>query len=197
MISTREDWSKRLSPNTVDLITLNLILMPKIINTPGALFPDENSKNIEAIKNIDLIFPYFNRDGNAFTIPGCIEKFCHDNKKPAVEIIKMNATATIMWETLHQEGFLKTDDFGRGVRLTDPKGLKAFDLGGRSAYKNMIKEGEQRATEEKELSFKKLKIDVANATRVFKTYWWTFAFAVIGLAISLYLLIIKIIESYD
>jgi len=48
-------------------------------------------------------------------------------------------------------------------------------------------------TKEKELiSFRKSKIDLKNAERMSKTYWWTFWFAVIGLLVSLYLLYLKI-----
>ena len=49
-----------------------------------------------------------------------------------------------------------------------------------------------REEEEKNLQFAKLKLDVSNAERVYKTYWLTFTFALVGFIISLVLLIIKL-----
>lgn len=45
----------------------------------------------------------------------------------------------------------------------------------------------------KEWQDKKIELDYKNAKRVYSTYWWTFWFAVIGLAISLVLLVLKLI----
>ena len=42
------------------------------------------------------------------------------------------------------------------------------------------------------LQEKKLRIDVKNAERIFKTYWWTFAMALVSLGVSIYLLILKL-----
>jgi len=42
------------------------------------------------------------------------------------------------------------------------------------------------------LQERKLRIDVKNAERIFKTYWITFGMALLGLAISIYLLILKL-----
>lgn len=45
--------------------------------------------------------------------------------------------------------------------------------------KSTIKKKEQ-------LELEKLKYDIKNAKRIYKTYWWTFIFAIIALIISLY-----------
>ena len=57
---------------------------------------------------------------------------------------------------------------------------------------NYIQQTEREA-EEKELQFQKLKYDVKNAKRIFKTYWVTFGIAVAGLLISLVLLIFRLV----
>lgn len=50
-----------------------------------------------------------------------------------------------------------------------------------------IKSHEINNKKEKErLELEKLKYDIKNAKRIYKTYWWTFIFAIIALIISLY-----------
>lgn len=50
-----------------------------------------------------------------------------------------------------------------------------------------IKSREIKRKEEKEhLELEKLKYDTKNARRIYRTYWWTFGFALIALLISLY-----------
>jgi len=46
--------------------------------------------------------------------------------------------------------------------------------------------------EKEKLNYEKLKYDVKNAKRIFKTYWITFFIAIFGFLISLILLILKI-----
>ena len=48
--------------------------------------------------------------------------------------------------------------------------------------------------EASELKKKKENIDLKNAERIFKTYWFTFAMAAIGLVISIILLVLKLRE---
>jgi hypothetical protein len=43
-----------------------------------------------------------------------------------------------------------------------------------------------------EISKRKMKVDVKNAERIAKTYWWTFGFALVALLISLVLLVLKL-----
>ena len=55
-----------------------------------------------------------------------------------------------------------------------------------------------KETEEKEiaqLNKDKIKIDIKNAKRIYKTYWLTFAIALGGLVLSIILLILKINEQ--
>jgi len=45
---------------------------------------------------------------------------------------------------------------------------------------------EKKNSEIEELNLTKLRYDAKNAKRVYRTYWWTFAFAIIALGVSLY-----------
>ena len=70
-------------------------------------------------------------------------------------------------------------------RLTETVGKDFTTFEDHRKNKQTIKEIE-------ELQHKKLKVDLDNAKRIYKTYWWTFVFALLGLLISLYLLFLKI-----
>ena len=61
------------------------------------------------------------------------------------------------------------------------------------AHKWMLEEAEYRRINEKcELEIKKLRLNIVNAERISKTYWWTFGIALAAFLISLVLLILKI-----
>jgi phage anti-repressor protein len=64
-----------------------------------------------------------------------------------------------------------------------------------SYYLKLSVEKEIKIKEKEDLDNQKLKIDLENAKRIFKTYWWTFGIAVAAFLISLSLLIFKIIEK--
>ena len=59
-----------------------------------------------------------------------------------------------------------------------------------------LEEKYKRDSEDKRMSLEmsKLETDTFISKRIFKTYWWTFGFAVAAFLISLVLLILKIIE---
>ena len=76
-------------------------------------------------------------------------------------------------------------------------GRKAKKAGGHFAYQKTIDEKFIADKERQKLNDEKLKYDVKNSKRIFKTYWWTFTFAVIGLAISLTLGILKLLEVFQ
>jgi len=52
----------------------------------------------------------------------------------------------------------------------------------------------ERDKEISELTFKKLDLDVKNAERIYDSYWWTFGFALAALVISIFLLVLKLLE---
>src|ERR1044072_3535592 len=68
--------------------------------------------------------------------------------------------------------------------------IRISDYGVKVLSKQIEKERKEEIKER--LAQEKLEIDYKNAKRVFKTYWWTFGFAVVGLLISLFLLFLKI-----
>lgn len=66
--------------------------------------------------------------------------------------------------------------------------------GGFSSDFDSKKEEIIKQQEKEELEIQKLKYDVKNAKRIYKTYWITFAFALIALLISIYNFIIEKIK---
>ena len=65
--------------------------------------------------------------------------------------------------------------------------VKAFLNDGGFSYKFKSAYEKVRKQEEKEnLDLEKLRYDVKNAKRIYKTYWWTFAFALLALIVSLF-----------
>lgn len=61
------------------------------------------------------------------------------------------------------------------------KGIKVLQANGFEKWIEIIEADEK---EKKELEREKLKYDVKNARRIFKTYWWTFAIAIGGFIIA-------------
>ena len=59
-----------------------------------------------------------------------------------------------------------------------------------------IENKEKIEFERQKLTDEKLKYDVKNSQRIFKTYWWTFTFSIIALIISLTLAILKLLEVF-
>jgi len=61
-------------------------------------------------------------------------------------------------------------------------------------YKLMMEEKELTDKHDKsELELHKLKLDITNAKRVSKTYWWTFGMSALALLLSLVLAILKLL----
>lgn len=63
---------------------------------------------------------------------------------------------------------------------------KFIDNGGFRKRFDIQKGKKKRHEEVDNLTFEKLKYDVKNSKRMYKTYWWTFSFALIALLISIY-----------
>ncbi|HYJ64519.1 MAG TPA: hypothetical protein VEV62_12300 [Parafilimonas sp.] len=91
---------------------------------------------------------------------------------------------------LYGSGNLKVDadKLDNDIYLREAKVYKITEIG--ISYYNYLRD----EMEKERLGFEKLKIDTKNAKRIFKTYWWTFGFAVAGFLISLVLLILKLKE---
>jgi hypothetical protein len=77
------------------------------------------------------------------------------------------------------------------IRLT----VKGFEILSKMTFEEYQESLRIEADEKKErdrLTGEKLAIDVLNARRVYKSYWWTFGIALSGLIISIILLILRI-----
>jgi hypothetical protein len=70
-------------------------------------------------------------------------------------------------------------------------GRKILSLGGYIKYLETLSQKEIEQIEIASLTKQKLNIDLKNAQRVYKTYWWTFGIALAGFIISLILLLFK------
>lgn len=120
------------------------------------------------------------------------------------------ADIDFIFRKLHKEkGVVYTLDLLRKMLTNDPRVIvstgteihsvfnvtlfgKRFLLeGGFSKIAEEIQASILLEAEKEKLNFEKLKYDVKNSKRIFKTYWFTFGFALAGLLISLILLILK------
>lgn len=82
---------------------------------------------------------------------------------------KTDINEDLFWTTEYVKGFLHKGGF---TQLYNKEHEKAI-----------------RQDEKETLELEKLKYDVKNAKRIYKTYWWTFAFALIALGASIFNLI--------
>lgn len=72
---------------------------------------------------------------------------------------------------------------GQWYLLTD-KGHEAKAAGGHFSYINRITDKIQVDQNRQQLNDEKLKYDVKNAKRIFKTYWWTFVISILAFLLA-------------
>jgi hypothetical protein len=146
---------------------------------------------ISAPKQIDKLFCIFPEYGHFRLFE--ITKQSHlspsdknlAEENDAIEIMLISTFKYV--ESTHKSNlFFKLTDLGREVKET----------GGHFAYLKKIADKAAADTERQKLSDEKLKYDVKNAKRIFKTYWWTFWLAIIGFVISLVLGVLKLLEVF-
>ncbi len=80
--------------------------------------------------------------------------------------------------------------------ITD-KGIEIFENGGWLKHIELEKQKEKIESDRQQMSDQKLKYDVKNARRIFKTYWWTFGVSIAAFIISVMLGIIKLLEVFN
>jgi len=115
---------------------------------------------VHSVQDINKLFPQENLDycTNLFYIL--------NNYYPKLLYPKSGPTEELFWATGYVKAFLSEGGFS-----------SLFD-------KENAKQEKIRASEE--LNQEKLKYETRNAKRIYKTYWWTFFFALIALLVSLY-----------
>lgn len=151
-----------------------------------------NLDKMSSIELADKVLPFFN-DYDMTNIYGAFTKAGLSNKE-IQELRLIDETIFALKNTL---GYIeKTGNSGQWYLLTD-LGRHVKKSGGHFAYLKKIEEKALADTERQRLNDEKLKYDVKNAKRIFKTYWWTFAFALVGLFISLGLAILKLLEVFQ
>jgi hypothetical protein len=97
---------------------------------------------------------------------------------------------------LEKDGYAEIDDYMNDWYIRTGDGATFFDKGG---YKKHFEKLNQEVEDKKErdrLSDEKLKIDLANAQRVYKTYFSTRAMAIAGAIVSVLLLLLKLAEVF-
>jgi hypothetical protein len=75
-----------------------------------------------------------------------------------------------------------------------PLGQKVKKAGGHFSYLQKITDKEDADKERQHLTDEKLKYDVRNSKRIFKTYWCTFTFALISFIYVLIQIVLKIMN---
>ena len=79
------------------------------------------------------------------------------------------------------------------LELTDI-GRNAKKAGGHFAYLKQLSEKAAAESERLKLNDEKLRLDLKNSKRIFKSYWWTFAFALVSFIYVLIQIVLKISE---
>jgi len=108
------------------------------------------------------------------------EEIQHNIRREVIDILRNENLAE---ENQSNPGHFKITNKGRDVAKN------GFNL-----YLNNLEEVTNKQKHTEALTYEKLKYDVKNAKRIYRTYWFTFWFAVVGLLISLSLLILKVME---
>lgn len=123
---------------------------------------NELSKNKKSysVEDINQLFPKENIDYCANLFYVLTEHY------PELLYPKNDATLDCFWATDYVKAFLSNGGYS-----------DIFD-------KETIEYEKNRAIEK--LNHEKLKYETGNAKRIYKTYWWTFSFALIALLVSLY-----------
>ncbi len=111
---------------------------------------------------------------------------------------KNNHIVTNAIEKLMSDGYLKTS--GNSHFMLGGEGILFINNGGYAGLceqyriEQLTKNSEfEEERELAELNKEKIKIDIKNAKRIYKTYWFTFIIALGGFLISMILLILKFI----
>lgn len=97
-------------------------------------------------------------------------------------------------DILTRLGYIEKTGTGQWYSLTD-FGRQIKDAGGHLAYENKIANKAKIDKERQRLNDEKLRYDVKNAKRIFKTYWWTFTISIVGFLLALGKIIYDIVKA--
>ena len=95
---------------------------------------------------------------------------------------------------INQLNYINEKTPGQLYELTD-KGREAKKAGGHFLYLKKIEELENLKIERQRLNDEKLKFDVKNSKRIFKTYWWTFAISILAFLLAVCKIIYDVIHT--
>ncbi len=88
----------------------------------------------------------------------------------------------------------QTGNSGDWFFLTD-LGRKVKKAGGHFEYLKKLEEKTIADTERQNLNDEKLKYDVKNSKRIFKTYWWTFGISILAFLLALGKIIYDVVSK--
>jgi hypothetical protein len=101
-------------------------------------------------------------------------------------------TVILLSDTLkYIEPYNNSTDY---YKLTD-LGRQVKNAGGHFAYLKRLEEKAIADKERQTLNDEKLRYDVKNAKRIFKTYWWTFCISILGFLLALGKIIYDIVKA--
>jgi hypothetical protein len=147
-------------------------------------------QNIDVLTIVDLSILHFsetkvNHIDSVFEDAGFTDEVI-DNKNLERKIYEAIATL----ENLEYIDNINEDKY----RLTE-LGKQVKYAGGHFAYLKKNAEKSIADTERQRLNDEKLKYDVKNAKRIFKTYWWTFGISILGFLLALGKIIYDIVVA--
>jgi len=97
---------------------------------------------------------------------------------------------------LEKDGYVQIDEHMIDWYIRTGNGATFYDKGGYKVYFEKLNKETEDKKERDKLSDEKLKVDLANAQRVYKTYFSTRAMAIIATIVSITLLLLKLAEVF-
>lgn len=145
----------------------------------------------EAVILVDRLLPFYPDfdEIHCAAINYFDESYWSEEDKTALE-----QNAGRIEKLLLKFGYAEVDEVRGHFQLTD-KGREAKKEGGHFAYLKQLSDKAAIEKERQMLSDEKLKLEIQNSRRIFKTYWWTFAFALVSFLYVLLQLALKVFSK--
>lgn len=138
-------------------------------------------KTASAEKLIDEILPHLPEYGVFHFATYAKEALGWEHEKSAQYVLYEKHIEHL---AIHQLKYVSIKTKGFYYELTE-LGREAKAKGGHFKFMQYLKDKKTLETERQRLNDEKLKYDVKNARRIFKTYWWTFAISLSAFLLAL------------
>ena len=150
-----------------------------------------NFENLSTIELADKVLPFFNDHDRTNLYKPFLNFGFTENDLTGEYQRLMYDTINVLKTSLK---YIEPQGDSGQYFLLSPLGRQVKNAGGHFAYLKKIEYKDTAEKERQELNDEKLKYDIKNSKRIFKTYWWTFGIAIAGFIIALGLGILKLIE---